>query len=484
MRVEIDLNATIALLREENSALKVTVAAQGALIQDLKEQVAQLSGRLKMDSSNSSKPPSTDGLSKPAPKSLRLPSNKKRGKQKGTSGHHLEAISHPDEIITLDPVNCSCCGVSLQEAEILKVEARQVFELPPQKVVVTEYRANTRRCLCGTKNKAAFPSQAIASACYGPKVRALAVFLVCGHHVPYDRAASMMSEICGLSISPGSITNMVKEAANGLGAFNNAVRDALRDARVVNFDETGARVAGSLFWVHSASTKTLTAYLVHKNRGSKAIDAMGVLTSAEIGEGNWAFDGIAVHDGWRAYRSYEVLHALCNAHHLRELKGIVEFDETQLWATKMAELLVYAKHKVQDARKAKQVGLSVPDYLDILHQYDTLVTEGFSQNPKRPGRKQTKATNLLKRLGEYRLDVLRFVSDFEVPFDNNLAERDIRMIKLQQKISGCFRTTTGAEHFCKIRSYISTARKQGQRTMDILVALFEGNCWMPANSPP
>lgn len=295
-----------------------------------------------------------------------------------------------------------------------------------------------------------------------------------------------MAEIYGLTISPGSIAAMVTEAAVGLSPFNDVVREALRNADVVNFDETGARVEGSLFWVHSASTEWLTSYLAHENRGGNAIEAMGILAvTDDDGKVVWTFGGIAVHDGWRAYRSYEVIHSLCNAHHLRELQAVVERGEQQSWASELIGLLVEANNDVAAAKQAGETGLAVAGYCDILARYDALITKGFEFNPKvSEQRKQSKTTNLLKRLDEQRVDVLRFASDFSVPFTNNLAERDIRMIKLQQKISGCWRTKAGAENFCTIRSYISTAKKQGQSVMDVLVRLFESDCWMPALTGP
>lgn len=372
--------------------------------------------------------------------------------------------------------------MSFDGADITGEEVRQVFDLPPRKIVVREHRARKRQCLCGHETKAAFPPEAINITCYGPKVRALAVYLVCGHHLPFERAALVMSDICGLSISVGSVVNMVREAAIGLAGFAVAVREALRNERVVHFDETGARVSGKLFWVHSASTDQLTAYIVHTNRGGKAMDDMGLL-GLHDDDGNvlWSFDGIAVHDGWRSYRSYDVVHALCNAHHIRELRaaGVVW---NQTWALEMIDLLTSAKKAVQEAMRLGFDGLDAGAYHGILSRYGKLVQQGFAANPKHERRKQSKTYNLLIRLDEHREDVLRFASDFNAPFDNNQAERDIRMVKLQQKISGCWRTFTGAEHFLRVREYLSTARKQGQQSIDVLVALFEGQAWMPGTA--
>lgn len=471
-------------LRAENERLRLAIAERDAVIEGLRAEIAELRARLGSNSSNSSRPPSSDGYAKPTRQQRRDAQRKARkaGKQPGAEGSHLARVEDPDEVILHDPLSCEDCGSSLEAADISGEECRQVFDLPERKVVVREHRTRKKRCSCGKETKAAFPPEAINVTCYGPKVRALAVYLVCAHHLPFERAALVMSDICGLSISVGSVVNMIEEAALGLGGFGVAVREALRVERVVHFDETGARAAGKLFWVHSASTDQLTAYLVHANRGGKAIDEMGLFVLHDE-EGNtiWTFDGIAMHDGWQSYRSYDVVHALCNAHHLRELQAAGEVWD-QKWALDMIALLTSAKSAVEQAKRKGASGLDASTYHGILSRYGRLVRQGFQANPRRPGQKQSKTYNLLVRLDEHRQDVLRFTSDFDAPFDNNQAERDIRMVKLQQKISGCWRTLDGARHFLRVREYLSTARKQGQQAFDVLVALFEGRPWMPGQS--
>ena len=457
--------------------MREALAERDVIIDELRAEIAELKARLGSNSSNSSKPPSSDGYAKPTRQQRR--DAERKGKQKGAPGSHLARVDDPDEIIVHDPEGCRKCGASLDDADIVDEEVRQVFDLPHRKVIVREHRARRRRCRCGKATKAPFPPEAINVTCYGPKVRALAVYLVCGHHLPFERAALVMDDVCGLGISVGSVVNMVEDASVGLTKFALAVRESLRNEDLVHFDETGARVAGKLFWVHSASTEALTAYLVHANRGGKAMDDMGLLRlHDEDGDVLWSFDGIAMHDGWRCYRSYDVIHALCNAHHIRELRAAgVVWD--QQWANEMIELLLSAKRSVEDAKRAGVDGLGAGTYHGILSRYGRLVTRGFEVNPRRERRKQSKTYNLLTRLRDHRDDVLRFTSDFDAPFDNNQAERDIRMVKLQQKISGCWRTTRGAEHFLRVREYLSTARKQGQQAFDVLVQLFEGRCWMP-----
>lgn len=468
-------------LRADNERLRKQNAELWVVVDELRIEVAELRARLRSNSSNSSRPPSSDGYAKPT-RQQRRNAERKAGKQPGAEGSHLSRVDNPDEVILHDPLCCHSCGSSLQDGEIINEEVRQVFDLPPRRIVVREHRARKRRCLCGATTKASFPPEATNVTCYGPRVRALAVYLVCGHHLPFERAALVMSDVCGLSISVGSIVNMVAEAAMGLDDFAIAVREALRNESVVHFDETGARVLGKLFWVHSASSEFLTAYIVHPNRGTKAMDDMGLLALNDEG-GNivWTFDGIAMHDGWRSYRSYEVVHALCNAHHIRELRAIGEVWN-QYWALEMIELLRSAKCAVEQAKNDGFDGLEASVYHGIVSRYGKLIAKGLAVNQKRTHRRgQTKPYNLLVRLDEHRDEVLRFASDFDAPFDNNQAERDIRMIKLQQKISGCWRTTKGAEHFLSVREYLSTARKQGQQALDVLIALFEGRCWMPGD---
>jgi transposase len=269
---------------------------------------------------------------------------------------------------------------------------------------------------------------------------------------------------------------MVTEAADGATPFLDATRLLLHQAPVVHFDETGGRAVGRLHWVHSASTSLLTLLDCHPKRGRAAMDDLGVIGS---------MTGIAVHDGWKPYRHYRVDHALCNAHHLRELTAVaIGWD--QGWANDLAALLVEAKHAVEAARVAGSDHLDAARLHSIRVRYGQLVAKGFVANPEPETGKRSgydkKAFNLLVRLDTQRADVLRFISDFNVPFDNNQAERDIRMVKLQQKISGSWRTFEGARNFCAVRSYISTLRKQDQNALDGLRQLFEGQAWLPAGA--
>jgi len=442
----------------------------------LEARIADLEERLGRNPRNSSMPPSAEGLSKPpAPnRAERRAQQRRQGKQPGAPGANLAQVVDPDEVITYVPGPCTDCGADLTDAEVIGVERRQVFDLPQIRPFVTEHRIERRRCRCGCEVKAPVPAHATAPACYGPGVRALAAYLAVHQHLPYDRMAQLFHDVLGREVSTGALVQMVAEAGGALGLFSDVVRDLLADAPAVHFDETGARVAGKLHWVHVASTALCTLIDCHERRGRVAMDDLGVLAKMQ---------GIAVHDGWRPYRSYDVVHQLCNAHHLRELEG-VGVVWNQGWANDLIALLVEAKDAVDKARAAGQTRLSPSALHSVRTRYGMLVARGLAANPapavgKRYGRSRT-AANLLRRLDTERADVLRFTTNFDAPFDNNQAECDVRMVKLQQKISGSWRTLAGARNYTAIRSYISTMRKQDHGVLAGLRLLFEGDVWLPS----
>ena len=397
---------------------------------------------------------------------------RKPGKQPGAEGTHPARIDDPGEILVHSPGRCEGSGADLAGGE-LGIESRQVFELPWIRPDVTEVRLERRRCCCGHEQKAAAPPEAIAPACYGRGVRALACYLAVYQHLPYERMAELFADVLGIEVSVGALAAMVADAGGRLGLFLEVTKDLLRAAPAVHFDETGARVAGSLHWVHVASNALLTLLECHKPRGTKAIDEIAVMAKMA---------GVAVHDSWKPYRTYDVVHGLCNAHHLRELQSLVEAGQS--WAEEMIGLLVDAKRAV-DAAKALGATSLDPSALQLIRvRYGRLICSGWQENPlpadgKRTGVVRT-AANLLTRLDHQRRDVLRFTTDFAVSFDNNQAERDLRMVKLQQKISGSWRTLAGAESFCTIRSYISTMRKHDADVLSGLRQLFEGSTWLPS----
>jgi transposase len=475
--------ALIGELRAANAALHAKVGELQRANAALAARVGELERRLGKDSSNSSKPPSSDGLGKPARAQRRAADQaagrRKPGKQPGAPGAHLAQVAEPDQVVEHVPRRCGGCGQGLDGAVMVGVEARQVFDLPPLRLSVVEHQAQRRRCACGQVTAASFPAEARAAACYGPGVRALVCYLLVYQHLPVDRAAQLCSDVLGASVATGTLAGVVSEAASGLGGFVQVVREQLAVGAVAHFDETGARVAGRLHWVHSASTSLLSLFTVHARRGKVAMDAAGVLPS---------LGGVAVHDGWSPYWRYEDLtHALCGAHLLRELEGITD-EPGQGWAAGMAELLVDVKLAGDRARAAgmRQVDHDVRVRLRV--RYQRLLADGQRANPppargRRRGRvRRSPAANLLARLDAHRDEVLRSLKDTRVPFDNNQSERDLRMVKLQQKISGCWRTLPGAEAFLTVRSYIATARKQGRNPLDALRRLFDGHPWLPAQA--
>jgi transposase len=401
---------------------------------------------------------------------------RKPGGQAGHPGHHLQRREDPDAAVAHPVDRCECCGRDLSDVPIVESQSRQVFDLPEvPRLVCIEHWIQKRRCPCGHATSSSFPEGVTAPVCYGPRIRAMGIYLVCYQHLPYKRAAEILTDWARAPISVGTLQAFVAQGAEGLEGFLEEVRSRLVGADVAHFDETGGRIAGGLSWIHCASTDELTLYTVHTKRGRDGIDAAGVLPG---------FDGTAVHDGWASYRLYEkARHALCGAHHLREL--LCAEEQGQSWAAAMSALLLDAKEAVAKARAAGEDHLS-DGALAVLHDcYRDVVKLGYEQNPDLhpdcggPRPKRTKAQNLLLRLEEREQEALRFADDFRVPFDNNLCERDLRMVKLQQKISGCWRTTEGAERFLAIRSYLSTARKQSQRPVDVLTGLSAGRPWLP-----
>lgn len=454
------------------------LAERDRVIAELSARVAELEARLGKNSQNSSKPPSTDAFTKPPPRSLRRKSGRKPGKQTGDPGARLEPKPDPDEIVVHQPVACGSCGSDLATAPVVGDQRRQVFDLPPIRLRAVEHRAQQRRCDCGRVTTAPFPVQASAPACYGPRVAALGVYLLGRQHLPVDRAAEAMADCFGAPVSTGWLASLLPSAAEGLEGFTAVVRAQLQAAPVAHFDETGGRVAGKLRWVHVAATDTLTLYHRAGGRGKDSIDAGGVLPG---------FTGVAVHDGLTSYRRYDVTHALCAAHHLRELAGIAEATD-QEWPTRLADLLVEIHKAVLVAKTDGRTALPARRLAGYRRRYRDLIAEGKTLNPPPPrtgkrGRpKLGPAGSLLRRLDDYQEDVLRFATDFTVSFDNNQAERDIRMVKLQQKISGGWRSETGADAFLAVRSYLSTARKHHRGALDVLRDLFTGTPWIPATS--
>jgi transposase len=344
--------------------------------------------------------------------------------------------------------------------------------LPPIKLEVTEHRLQSKVCPgCGHKTCGEFPQEVVAPLQYGARVRATAVYLADYQLLPMARIAELFNDLFDAPISPSTVVESLQLASKRLKPVVEKIRDALTLAKVAHFDETGLRVCARLYWLHSASTARLTYYFCHQSRGKKGMDAAGVLPS---------FSGRAMHDGWKPYRRYGCGHGLCNSHHLRELTALYE-QQGQEWAAQMRSLLGAIKSCVEAAKEAGRSSLHPLKRAYFLGRYRRLLRLGYAANAPpevRPGAKgrakQSVGRNLLDRLATYQADVLAFMNDFSVPFDNNQAERDVRMVKTKQKVSGGFRTEEGAESFCCIRSYLSTLRKQGQSILSALEHVFRG----------
>lgn len=442
------------------------------------EEIDKLKGQLNKNSQNSSKPPSSDGLSKPAPKSLRKPSNKKTGGQKGHTGHHLEAVANPEHIKYHVVRHCESCSTNLEATAAEGYEERQVFDIPLPRIEVTAHRAEKKRCTCGHLTTASFPMTVTSSVQYGEHIKGVAVYFNQYQLLPYSRCIEALEDLYGTGLCEGSLLNFNEQTYATLASTESQIRAALQQADVLNVDESGIRVEGKLHWVHSASTDQLTFYQHHKKRGTDAMNEIGILPS---------YTGKLVHDHLKAYFRYaNCLHVSCNAHHLRELVFLVEHGHLQ-WAGEMARLLVTIKNAVDRAKRQQHTELNPKLQRLFSHRYDDLVEIGLKQDacleaarlqpeiPKKRGRKkQSKAKNLLDRFENYKTDTLRFMYDFSVPFDNNQAERDIRMVKLKQKVSGTFRSQQGAKMFFRIRGYLSSAKKQGHKMLEALTLCFQG----------
>jgi transposase len=477
--------ATLSLepLVTEINQLRSLVAEQAAIIEQQGQRIAELEARLAKDSHNSSKPPSSDPpFRKPPPRSQRKASGRKPGGQKGHKGATRALVDEPDHLVVV-PLEGSCiCGRCRSQIAAQPLpERRQVIELIIRREV-TEYRIVAGTCACGRLQRSDFPEDIRAAVQYGAGVSAFAVYMTQYQLLPFERSAAVLDELAGIAISPGSLYRAVETAALHMQAPVAAIREALVAAPLAHADETGMRVGGALQWLHVLSTTSLTAYFAHTKRGGEAIKACGLLPR---------FAGVLVHDHWKPYASLTCQHAYCNAHHLRELTAIAETIPSQRpWAEDMIALLCEANSLTIAARAAGYAALPGPIVLDVQTRYDAILAVAKERNPTRTrksgtrGRvRQSPAHNLVKRLSEKRDGVLRFVTDLRVPFDNNQAERDIRMPKLKQKVSGCFRSDQGVAHFATIRSYLSTLRKQSADIFKSLILTFQGAPPMPRLAP-
>lgn len=473
--------ASVMALFHEVAAQVTELAQQLAKQSDL---LQELQARLAKSSRNSSKPPSSDGYGTvKRTESLRKSGEKPNGGQPGHDGQTLMASAYPDRVETYEVSRCAHCQASLADMASVGYEERQVFEIPAIRIEVTAHRAEIKVCpACGRASKGSFPQSVSQAVQYGPAVNTWASYFTNQHHIPVERTTEIFADLVQHRVSEATVLKASEHLERCIAPSTAAVKERLRDAEVLHVDESGLRVAGKLHWLHVASTDCLTSYEVHAKRGQEAMDDAGILG---------AFNGTAVHDHWKPYFKYDGCHhALCNAHHLRELR-FIETQYHQPWAKEMAELLLEIKAAVA-ATPAPAMSLLPPEREAFETRYDAVVQSGFDANPapvsssdgevKKRGRpKQPPPVNLLIRLRDFKGEVLAFMSDFRVPFDNNQGERDVRMVKVKQKVSGGFRTLEGAKRFGRIRGYISTARKNAQNVFEALRDAFDGHPFIPAS---
>jgi transposase len=466
------LIAIIQALQQQVHALEKKVAEQAAMIQSLQDQLAK-------NSRNSGKPPSSDGLKKPRTRSLRRKTGRRSGGQEGHKGHTLKQVKEPDHVQVHQATTCSHCAADLGTVESNDHEKRQVFDVPPVRIEVTEHRAEIKDCpTCGRQVKGEFPAEVTQPVQYGLRIKAQASYLNTYQLIPWARTCELLGDFYDHTPAEALIQEANMAMAERTESSRTATKQQLINAEVVQFDESGLRVEGKLNWLHVTSTEHLTHYEVHSKRGREAMEDIGILPE---------FEGRAVHDHWNSYFTFDnCQHSLCNAHHRRELQFVVDKYE-QEWAQDMDKLLLDIKAEVETT-PLPQASLSPQRIAHFEQRYDELLDQGLRANPppdtpppkKRGRKKQSPPKNLLDRLENRKAETLAFMYDFRVPFDNNLAERDVRMVKVKQKISGAFRTRTGAEIFCAIRSYISTVRKHELNVIDAMYNALMGSPFIPA----
>lgn len=476
---EVAVRALFHALASQVEALARQLAQQGQALQALQAQQAK-------NSRNSSKPPARDGYQKPQrTTSLRKSGKKPNGGQPGHDGHTLRVSQVPDRTLTHEVESCAHCQAGLVGINPVGYEERQVCDIPAIRIEVTAHRADINICpTCGMQTKGTFPCGVTQAVQYGPEVKTWAAYFSNQQHVPVERTVQIFADLVHQPMCDATVLKASEDVCESIAPSSAAVHKMLRDAEVVHLDASGLRVMGKRHWLHVASTERLTYDEVHAKRGHEAMDDAGIVG---------AFTGIAVHDHWKPSFHYDDCdHALCNAHHLRELHCIAT-QYQQSWATDMSALLLEITATVE-AMPAPAMRVSPAHLAACTRRYDEVVQAGFAANPppppapdgtpKKRGRsKQPPPVNLLIRLRDFKASVLMFMSDFRVPFDNNQGERDIRMVKVKQKVSGGFRTLEGAKSFGRIRGYISTARKNAKNVFQAIREAFDGHPFIPSPHP-
>lgn len=454
--------------------LNEIVEIQNKKIESLERKVYELESKVNKNSQNSSKPPTTD-IFRNNQNNSREKSGKKPGGQMGHEPHKLQLSDKPDEIIVHKAERCSYCNSSLKNTPVIELEKRQIFEIPVIKLKVIEHQSEVKLCMCCNHlTKGKFPLELSKTVQYGKAVcsfiAACQTFLL----LPYKRTTEFFNYLFDHKISQGTIKNINERLYNNLDKTEQKIKESIIKSNVINQDETGIYIEGKRQWLHCSSTKDLTFYQADKNRGKIAFDNIGIIPE---------YKGSLIHDYWKPYLGYSnCKHYLCNAHHLRELKFIIEQDPKQKWAKEMRALLKRTKKLVDKAKMRGKSHLSHYLQNKYEHLYDKIILKAMRENPRNIKRttergriEQTTSRLLAERFIKCKKMILGFLHDFNIPFDNNLVERDLRMIKLKQKISGCFRSIEGAKYFCRIRGYISTAKKQGFNIFDALSSAFDSN---------
>jgi transposase len=461
--------------REELLAL---IEQQARVIEELtariavqNERIAELERQLGRNSRNSSQPPSADGPAVSPSRAARRRSGRSPGKQPGAGGTALFQTSDPDDIVDHVPASCSGCGSDLAGATAVGVVRRQVHDIPTITPVVVEHRLHKRRCSCGSTTTATAPAGVGAAACYGPNLRALAVYLLVFQHVPVARTQALLADLTGARPSTGWISSQLTTVAEVLVDVEKLIKSLIVLAHVIHVDETTSNINGARWWLHVASTTTLTAYHLHPSRGRKAVTEFDVLP---------AFCGTVVHDALSVYDTYpQARHALCGAHLARELTAAAEAHPDQGWPPQALRALHGLNTAAHQARN-QQLPTIPPETADpLLDSWRHALLVGLAEHRRAPGRKQSTTRNLLERLRDRDDQVLLFARDLSVPFTNNQAERDVRPTKTQLKISGCHRSETTAKAWLRIRGYISTVAKHGQNILTALRDAITRNPWTP-----
>ncbi len=458
-----------------------------AELESLRDEVARLKAEMGRNSENSSKPPSQDPV---APRQSRAErrrtareSVRRQGKQPGAPGANL-ARRAPDEVVAHAPACCASCGVDLSGAEVVGEVVRQVLDVPAVTVTATDHVAERRRCACGHETMGELPPEARAPVCWGPEVRALAVYLMDRQHLPLQRTAELLAELLDAPVSTGWLYSVQAEAAGRLEEFVDVVKARLAASPVLHADETGTRVGLEKAWVHTLTSNLLTLLVVHPKRGREAMEDIGVL-------GDYA--GTLVHDGLASYDGFTGLtHAQCGAHLVRHLANVGRTDRYSPWCKEMTELLLAAADAAETAAAAGRGKVHSRTAAAIRLRYHGILDRAFALLPAGPPPRrrhrggwstcQREAWNLASRLRNGADDVLRLLDDTAVPLTNNAAERSLRMVKLHDKISGAFRSQDGARAFATIRSYLQTAALNGKNRLEVLRQLFTTGPWLPAVS--